>query len=95
MSDSADSVTAIIRKRFSCRSYLDRALEAEDRERLLHFMATLTTGPLGSTARFHLTAAAEGDADSLRGLGTSSRAPAPSLVARRRRPPRTWKTSAT
>lgn len=70
MTNPTDSITAIIRKRFSCRTYLDRPLAAEARERLLDFMATLTAGPLGSPARFRLITAADEDRDSLRGLGT-------------------------
>jgi hypothetical protein len=68
--EPTDSITAIIRKRFSCRAYLERPLATEDRERLVQFMGTLTTGPLGSSARFGLVAPAEEDAESLRGLGT-------------------------
>jgi nitroreductase len=70
MTNPTDSIMAIIRKRFSCRTYLDRPLSSDARERLLDSMATLTTGPLGSTARFQLTAATDEDGDSLRGLGT-------------------------
>jgi hypothetical protein len=68
--DPTASITATIRNRFSCRTYLDRPLAAEAREQLLDFMGTLTVGPLGSAARFQLTAATETDSDSLRGLGT-------------------------
>jgi nitroreductase len=70
MANPTDSITSIIRKRFSCRTYLDRPLAAESRERLLDFMASLPAGPLGSSARFVLTTSTEADSDSLRGLGT-------------------------
>ncbi|MDO9066225.1 MAG: nitroreductase family protein, partial [Chloroflexota bacterium] len=70
MTNSTESITGIIGKRFSCRTYLDRPLAAEARERLLDFVGTLTVGPLGSPARFHLIATADEDRDSLRGLGT-------------------------
>jgi nitroreductase len=67
---SAGSIADTIRRRFSCRTYLDRPLSTEDRQRLTGFMAALAVGPLGSPARFRLTAAVDDDADSLRGLGT-------------------------
>lgn len=63
-------VTDVIRQRFSCRRYLDTPIGAAERSRLEAFLAAKTTGPLGSTARFHLAAATEESRQSLKGLGT-------------------------
>jgi len=66
----SQTVTDLIRRRFSCRRYLDTPVGAEERGRLEAFLASNTTSPLGSTARFHLIAATEESRQSLRGLGT-------------------------
>ena len=63
-------VQDLINRRYSCRTYLDRPIAAGDQTRLVEFMATRTTGPLGSKARFGLLAAAPGDRQALRRLGT-------------------------
>ena len=63
-------VTEIIRRRFSCRTYDTRPIEAKDRRTLEEFTAALTAGPLGSALRFQLLSATDADRDSLRGLGT-------------------------
>ena len=60
----------LINRRYSCRTYLERPIAAEDQQRLADFMATKTEGPLGSQARFALIAAAPGDRQTLRRLGT-------------------------
>ena len=60
----------LIARRYSCRTYLDRPISADDKARLLDFMATRTLGPLGSEARFGLLAAAPDDRQALRRLGT-------------------------
>lgn len=63
-------VTEIIQKRYSCRSYLTRPI-AEDLQRTLaDFMAANQTGPFGTSSRFKLVAAQEGDDRALKGLGT-------------------------
>lgn len=63
-------ITEIIQGRFSCRTYLKKPIEEDTRQRLLDFMASHQSGPLGSLARFDLIAATEQDRSSLRGLGT-------------------------
>lgn len=68
--DFSQPVVDIIRHRFSCRRYLDTPVGAEERGRLEAFLASHTTSPLGSAARFHLIAASDESRSSLRGLGT-------------------------
>lgn len=63
-------VTEIIRQRFSCRRYFEKPIEGDTRERLIRFLSSNGTGPLGSSVRFHLLAATEQDRSSLKGLGT-------------------------
>ncbi len=60
----------LIDRRYSCRTYLDRPIAADEQRRLRDYMATKTEGPLGSQARFGLMAAVPGDASALRRLGT-------------------------
>jgi nitroreductase len=62
-------ITEIIPQRYSCRTYTDRPIEAEVRQRLADFLAASGSGPLGTPARFELIAATEEDRQSLRGLG--------------------------
>jgi nitroreductase len=63
-------ITEIIRKRFSCRSYLDAPLEESKREQIQRFIDSLPAGPFGTRPRFLLAAASDQDTSSLRGLGT-------------------------
>jgi len=63
-------VTEIIRQRFSCRRYFEKSIEDDKKERLIGFLSSNGTGPLGSSVRFHLVAATEQDRSSLKGLGT-------------------------
>ena len=64
-------VTEIIRRRYSCRRYLDTPIEEKTRQRLAEFVASDTASPFGPTpARFILAAATEQDRQDLRGLGT-------------------------
>jgi nitroreductase len=60
----------LIDRRYSCRTYLDRPISTDYKARLREWMATRTDGPLGSQARFGLLAAAPGDRQALRRLGT-------------------------
>jgi hypothetical protein len=60
----------LIGRRYSCRTYLERPISAEDKARLHGFMASRTAGPLGSQARFGLVAAAPDDRQALQRLGT-------------------------
>jgi Putative TM nitroreductase len=63
-------VTDIIKQRFSCRTYLDKPIADEKRQRLAEFISSIKIGPLGAPARFALIAATEQDRNSLRRLGT-------------------------
>jgi nitroreductase len=67
LKSSADD---LIKRRYSCRTYLERAIEAAGRQALSEFLASLGGSPLGSLTRFSLVAATERDRESLRGLGT-------------------------
>ena len=60
----------LIDRRYSCRTYLERPISEADREALTTYMASKTTGPLGSSVRFGLIAASLDDAGALRRLGT-------------------------
>jgi len=64
------SVVALIRQRFSCRTYSSKPIEAELQQQLQDFMRPLRAGPLGAPARFDLAAASEEGRQSLKGLGT-------------------------
>jgi nitroreductase len=63
-------ITEIIRRRFSCRTYLDTPIEAKLRKKLEDACTAAEVGPFGTPARFKLVAAMEGDTSALRGLGT-------------------------
>jgi nitroreductase len=63
-------VSDVIRQRFSCRSYLETAIEEKKRAVLADFLASDGAGPLGTRTRFELIAATENDRKALRGLGT-------------------------
>jgi nitroreductase len=63
-------ITKLVRARFSCRTYLERPLEPEVRQRLADFAASTQSGPLGTEARFELFAASATDRQALKGLGT-------------------------
>jgi nitroreductase len=62
--------SSLIRRRFSCRSYLPEPIQAGDRRALEKALAGITSGPLGSPLRFLLIAASAEDLNALRGLGT-------------------------
>jgi nitroreductase len=63
-------VVEIIRKRYSCRTYVKTPIEEAKRSQLLEFLSSVQAGPLGTSARFTLLAASDQDQDALRGLGT-------------------------
>ncbi len=65
-----ESITEVIRKRFSCRTYLDQPIREDKQRKLTEFLAASLTGPLGTRARFALVAATEYDRQALKGLGT-------------------------
>jgi hypothetical protein len=63
-------VTEIIEKRFSCRTYIDKPIAEEDRERLSDYLSAIGAGPFGAAVRFKLIAATDEDRKALKGLGT-------------------------
>jgi nitroreductase len=63
-------ITELIQTRFSCRTYIERPIEDQVRQRLADFAASTTVGPLGTRSRFELAAATAQDRQALKGLGT-------------------------
>jgi len=63
-------VSDVIQQRFSCRNYLETAIEETQRRSLADFLASDGAGPFGTRTRFELVAATENDRKALRGLGT-------------------------
>ena len=63
-------VSDLIRRRFSCRTYLEAPIDAGRRKALADLLAAAHRGPLGTPARFVLVTATEQDRRALRGLGT-------------------------
>lgn len=59
-----------IRARYSCRTYRTQPIAPQAQVALGAVAAASTVGPLGTTARFEVIAAVEGDPRALRGLGT-------------------------
>jgi hypothetical protein len=59
-----------IRRRFSCRVYDERPIDATKQQDLQTFIDSLPAGPFGARPRFRLVAATETDRASLHGLGT-------------------------
>ena len=66
----SEPVTEIIRKRFSCRTYFEKPIAEEERERLTDFLSATGAGPFGTAVRFKLIAATDQDRKALKGLGT-------------------------
>jgi nitroreductase len=64
------SVTEIIERRFSCRTYEEKPIADTLRRQVEAFLASNGHGPFGTPTRFKLVAASENDRHSLRGLGT-------------------------
>ena len=63
-------VAAVIASRFSCRSYAPEEIPEDKRRTLRQAAEGTRAGPLGSSLRFRLAAAAADDEAALRGLGT-------------------------
>jgi hypothetical protein len=64
------SITELIRQRFSCRRHPQQAIAVEAQTQLQEFLSGHQTGPFGSQTRFLLIAATEQDRQSLKGVGT-------------------------
>ncbi len=65
-----NAIPDVIRQRFSCRTYLERPISPEKRQKLKTFIDNLQNGPFGSRPHFHLVAADRGDSHVLKDLGT-------------------------
>lgn len=63
-------ITELIRRRYSCRTYLATPIGRDQRQPLEEYIRLIAEGPLGSPLRFVLVAADEKDRTALRGLGT-------------------------
>lgn len=63
-------VSQLIRKRFSCRTYVTKPINEVHLTELEGFANICQTGPLGSKSRFKIVASREGDNHTLKGLGT-------------------------
>ncbi len=64
------TVADLVRRRYSCRSYLEMPIDKDRQGLLSEFLASNGTGPIGARARFALVAATTEDRESLKGLGT-------------------------
>lgn len=67
---SKNAITEIIRKRYSCRTYIRRPVEKDLKDQLEQFLTDSPAGPFGSCPRFELITATDEDRDALKGLGT-------------------------
>jgi nitroreductase len=64
------SITEVIRERYSVRIYKNTPIEAATQAELQARLEAIREGPHGTPVRFKLAAAADGDSQALRGLGT-------------------------
>ena len=67
---NSGSVADIIRRRFSCRTYLNQPVEIGLKKPLDEYASSVQNGPFGTQARFKLVEASKADQYSLRRLGT-------------------------
>jgi nitroreductase len=65
-----NSIIEIIQGRFSCRRYIERAIDGKRRQQLHDYMISLGDAPFGTPVRFAIVAATEQDRSALRWLGT-------------------------
>jgi len=68
--DPNQSAAALIRRRYSCRTYIEKPIEADLRRQLEALLQAHIQGPLGTRARFRLIAADTHKRDALQDLGT-------------------------
>ena len=64
------TITELIRRRYSCRTYDDTPIGPDKRQPLEEYIRLVAGGPLGSRLRFKLLAAEKEDREALRGLTT-------------------------
>jgi hypothetical protein len=62
--------TEIIKKRFSCRNYLDLPINQGKRQQLTNYISAMNAGPFGHRPRFKLVTATKEDRNALKNLGT-------------------------
>ena len=60
----------VMRRRYSCRSYLAQSVDDRTRAALVRRLESLGRGPFGVPGRFRLEASSPGDEQALKGLGT-------------------------
>ena len=65
-----NSITELIKRRTSTRTYSTTPIEAEKKELLQQFIASNQTGPFHTRTRFQLITANQEDVHTLKGLGT-------------------------
>jgi hypothetical protein len=63
-------VADLIKRRYSCRTYLPVPIAQAKRQELKAFLSSTQAGPFGTPLRFRLLAATEEDRAALRGLHT-------------------------
>ena len=66
----SSSVIELIKRRYSCRAYQQRAIAEETQRALSDFLVSRREGPFGTRGRFTLVASTGADQASLKGLGT-------------------------
>jgi len=63
-------VTTLVKRRFSCRSYLKQSLEISEIESINSLLSEIHSGPLESAVRLKFIGASPGNHEELKGLGT-------------------------
>ena len=64
------AITEIIKKRFSCRTYVDKPIEEEKLQKLKEIMNSLPAGPFGGKPRLELVSAASSSPREWKQFGT-------------------------
>ena len=64
------TITEIIKKRFSCRTYADKPMEEETLQKLKEIMNSLPAGPFGGKPRLALVSAASSSPQEWKQFGT-------------------------
>ncbi|MCP3954773.1 MAG: nitroreductase, partial [Desulfobacterales bacterium] len=65
-----NSVATLIRRRYSCRTFTEKPIEADVRKQVERSLSGNGKGPLGTRARFRLITATGSQRDALKDLGT-------------------------
>ncbi|MCP4692768.1 MAG: nitroreductase [Desulfobacterales bacterium] len=68
--NNVEPITEIMKRRRSSRTFTGEAIQGESQRSLEAFLSGDLAGPFGARPRFQLLAAAPGDLDALKGLGT-------------------------